>query len=333
MGGKEQQGKDTAIVVAVLAVFAAMACIATVGDFGLFGNRLSHELKEAARSLYAPVTIVGIAGILAMEWLFPARPRQRMMSPSYVIDAFYVYLQTPITIAMTIALLSPLNDILDEHASALVIDSTRSWPTIVVLVVGLMVADFLGWFSHVVIHKVGWFWRFHLIHHSQHNLNPFTANRTHPLDGLIASVIRLLPLYFIAPSITEQASTLWLYGMALTWHIRFQHSNIRWTLGPLRYIFVTPQSHRIHHSTDPEHWNSNYSNIFSLWDRMFGMHIGDTSVYPETGILDDNFPEPTSYSPREILSCFGRQMVYPVTQAAKDATHPPAPATKATAET
>ena len=54
MGGKEQQGKDTAIVVAVLAVFAAMACIATVGDFGLFGNRLSHELKEAARSLYAP---------------------------------------------------------------------------------------------------------------------------------------------------------------------------------------------------------------------------------------------------------------------------------------
>lgn len=324
MGVKRSAGTDTAISLAVAALLGAVVCMATVGGFGLLGQLLHDGLADAARSTYALTTIVGLAGIGALELLFPARDRQRVMSPSYVIDAFYVYLQTPITIAATLVVLSPLHDILGQHASGLVIDGTDAWPTSMVFVLGLMLTDFLGWLSHVVIHRVRWFWRFHMIHHSQRQLNPFTANRTHPVDGFVGATIRFLPLYFIAPSMTEQAATMWLYGLAITWHIRFQHSNIRWSLGPLRYVFVTPQSHRIHHSTDPRHWDSNYSNIFSLWDRLFGTHIDDPTMYPETGISAPDFPEPSSYSPREILGCFGRQMAYPLTRAARGATNAPA---------
>ena len=80
--------------------------------------------------------------------------------------------------------------------------------------------------------------------------------------------------------------------------------------GPLRYVLVTPQSHRIHHSSEPEHWNSNYTNIF-CWDRLFGMQHPDDQSYPTTGVNDLEFPEPATYSPMEFGRCFVRQTAFP----------------------
>ncbi|MFV0524697.1 MAG: sterol desaturase family protein [Acidimicrobiales bacterium] len=94
------------------------------------------------------------------------------------------------------------------------------------------------------------------------------------------------------------------------WWTRLQHANLRLNFGPLRYLLVTPQSHRIHHSVDPVHYNSNYASVFA-WDRLFGTQHKDSASYPPTGIGDRHYPEATSYQPRDLLASLTGQLMYP----------------------
>ncbi|MFN3215770.1 MAG: sterol desaturase family protein [Acidimicrobiales bacterium] len=286
-------------------------------------GRLGAELHDGFLDVLAALTSVKswllIGAILLAEHFFPARRDQKIMSPNYVLDMFYMFVQGPVMVALAVVFTAPLRDLLDQHASWLVLDSTRALPALVVVALGLLLADFIAWCAHVAMHKVGWLWRFHMIHHAQRELNLFTANRAHPVDIAFQVVVRFVPLYFFVPSITEQAETMLLYALAITWHIRFQHANIAFTLGPLRYVFVTPQSHRIHHSLNPEHWNSNYANVFTCWDRMFGTHNGDTTVRPPTGIADGGILEPVSYRPDDLARAYGRQLLFPLSDAAVSA--------------
>ena len=244
-------------------------------------------------------------------------------------DALYMMLHLPV-IAGTLAFVSgPISAFLTENASFLVVDSTRAWPQWLAALVGVMIADFGHWGAHLITHKVPLFWRFHMIHHSQKRMNLFTANRTHPVDAIIESFMLLLPFFFLFPSITEQAGTVFLIGLLPGWYVRFQHANIGTNMGPLRYLIVTPQSHRVHHSTEPEHWNSNYANIFA-WDRLFGTQHSDVTSYPTTGINDQHFPEPTSVAPTDIASSFVGQMLFPldseaVARATKGSPNDPTP--------
>jgi len=80
------------------------------------------------------------------------------------------------------------------------------------------------------------------------------------------------------------------WSLLLSWHARFYHSNIRTNLGPLRYVLVTPQSHRIHHSVDPGHRNRNYGAMLSVWDHLFRTQHDDCDTYPPTGLSDQDHP-------------------------------------------
>lgn len=297
-------------------VIGVVLAAATAGVPGQLGSELHEGFVDVLGALTSLKSWLLIGAMLAAEHFFPARENQTIMSPNYVLDMFYMFVQGPVMIALAIVVTSPLRDALDTHASWLVLDSTRALPGLAVVAIGLLLADFIAWCAHVVMHRVGWLWRFHMIHHAQRELNLFTANRAHPVDIAFQVAVRFLPLYFLVPSITEQAETMLLYSLAITWHIRFQHANISWTLGPLRYIFVTPQSHRIHHSLDPDLWNANYANVFTFWDRLFGTHNGDTSLRPPTGIADGGSLEPASYRPNDLVRAYTRQLVFPLTDAA-----------------
>ena len=94
---------------------------------------------------------------------------------------------------------------------------------------------------------------------------------------------------------------------------KFYHANVRLNLGPLRYILVTPQSHRVHHSREPEHRDKNFGFIFCIWDRIFGTQVTDAEVYPETGIEDVNFPHETKGGVCSIPTVMAAQLIYPFT--------------------
>lgn len=270
------------------------------------GNRLSTGLgfMISLSSLFL------VAVLLTLEHFFPAREEERGLRPSMAFDALYLLVQLPVMAVALALLTSPVSNWLSTHASFLVLDSTRDLPMPVLLILGVALSDLFLWFSHLVRHKVKFLWRFHMIHHSQTRLSLFTASRDHPFDSMFEAFIRLLPLAFLFPTLIENAQALVLYGLGVSWHIRFTHTNLRTNLGPLRYLLVTPQSHRIHHSSEPEHWNSNYANVF-CWDRLFGLQHTDDTSYPTTGVNDVNFPEPSTWSPAAFARAYLAQLRFP----------------------
>src|SRR5262245_13019394 len=130
---------------------------------------------------------------------------------------------------------------------------------------------FDGWLYllHRANHKIGFLWRFHRVHHSDQDLDSPTAIRFHPGEVMISSALRLAVLPLLGLTLWQ----LLVYESLMMPVILFHHSNVnfpekvdRW----LRVLVVSPAIHRVHHSRARIETDSNYSIIFSFWDRIFG---------------------------------------------------------------
>lgn len=137
-------------------------------------------------------------------------------------------------------------------------------------VIGLLVLDLIGaWFIHWTEHKVRWMWRFHLIHHTDTQVDTTTANRHHPGESIFRFVFTTIAV-FVA------GAPMWLVMMYQALSValsQFNHANIhlpRWADNILSWVIVTPNMHHVHHHYVLPYTDSNYGNIFSIWDRIFG---------------------------------------------------------------
>jgi sterol desaturase/sphingolipid hydroxylase (fatty acid hydroxylase superfamily) len=152
--------------------------------------------------------------------------------------------------------------------------------------IGVLVADFAGWLQHYIRHKVGWLWLFHSIHHSQKELNMFTDVRYHIIEYIITNVTNV---FFIA-IFTANPHAAAYYTLFHSWYTKMCHANIKSNFGLIKYILITPQSHRVHHSIEPRHHDKNMGIMLSIWDYIFGTQYRKYDEYPDTGIQDENFP-------------------------------------------
>src|SRR5262249_49555733 len=146
------------------------------------------------------------------------------------------------------------------------------------------------------------------VHHSQRELNFFTDFRYHALEYLVRSTVLVIPFLLLK----IDTPTILVFAVLQRWHTRFYHGNIRTNLGPLRYLLVTPQSHRIHHSIESRHFNKTFGSIFSIWDYLFGTQHRGYDEYPRTGIADQNFPLEVSKAPLHVLLTPAVQHLYPL---------------------
>ncbi|MCM2681484.1 sterol desaturase family protein [Echinimonas agarilytica] len=176
----------------------------------------------------------------------------------------------------------------------------------IAIVLGFLAADFMGWLHHLIRHKVRAFWEFHKIHHSQTYMNPLTTTRVHPIDQVVARTIKIIPTLFFENGLGIALGYLAFHEL----HDRLVHSNIKTNLGPLKYVFVTPQSHRVHHSGEKEYYDMNFGVSLSVWDHLFGTQCRNYDVYPTTGIPDPNFPC-ESKSEKPLYKLLWQQFVYP----------------------
>lgn len=140
-------------------------------------------------------------------------------------------------------------------------------------ILALLLLDFIGaYLVHFIQHKIGWMWQFHKIHHTDKEIDTTTALRHHPIE----SVFRVVAL-FIAIVVT--GVPIWmvmLYQTISAFMSQFNHANIRlpqWLDKGLSWIIVSPDMHKVHHSRFQPETDSNYANIFSLWDRLFGTFV------------------------------------------------------------
>jgi sterol desaturase/sphingolipid hydroxylase (fatty acid hydroxylase superfamily) len=141
------------------------------------------------------------------------------------------------------------------------------------VILGVLLLDFFGaYLAHYVEHKVKPLWMVHLVHHTDHNVDTTTANRHHPIESVIRFAFTLLGVFVVGTPI----AIVMLYQSLSLIATQFTHANIkmsRRTDKLLSYIIVSPDMHKIHHHYVLPYTDSNYGNIFSIWDRLFGTYM------------------------------------------------------------
>jgi sterol desaturase/sphingolipid hydroxylase (fatty acid hydroxylase superfamily) len=149
-----------------------------------------------------------------------------------------------------------------------------------IIISALLLDLFGGWLSHMIEHKVPLFWRMHIIHHADNNVDVTSGLRHHPLESvwrgiffLIAIIICGAPIYAVM-----------IYQTVLTVFVAFTHANISlplWLDKGLSYVLVSPNMHKVHHHWKQPYTDSNYGAVFSIWDRLFGtyMHLAKSKLH------------------------------------------------------
>tara|TARA_R110000787_G_scaffold271939_4_gene379221 strand:- start:608 stop:1438 length:831 start_codon:yes stop_codon:yes gene_type:complete len=157
------------------------------------------------------------------------------------------------------------------------------------ILLGVLFLDFFGaYLAHFTEHKIKPLWMVHLVHHTDHKVDTTTANRHHPLESMIRFVFTLFGVLVVGAPI---AIVMIYQSMSLVF-TQFTHANIKIPKSIdkiLSYVIVSPDMHKVHHHNLLPYTDSNYGNIFSIWDRLLGtyMHLDrEKIVY---GV--DTFPD------------------------------------------
>ena len=145
-------------------------------------------------------------------------------------------------------------------------------PSWAALIGSLILLDMSIYWQHVATHRIPLLWRLHKVHHVDRDVDVTTAVRFHPIEICFSMLYKMVVVLLLgAPVVAVILFEVILNGCAL-----FNHSNIRLPHvidRVLRPFIVTPDMHRVHHSTHPQETNSNYGFSLSLWDRIFGTYI------------------------------------------------------------
>lgn len=139
------------------------------------------------------------------------------------------------------------------------------WPRWIETVVAIILLDYTLWWWHWANHRVPLFWRFHLVHHIDRDLDTSTALRFHFGELALSIPVRAAQMVLIG----VDPHTLWLWQTILFGSILFHHSNVRLPLRIERVLvrlIVTPRMHGIHHSDRLNETNSNWASLLSWWD-------------------------------------------------------------------
>ncbi len=148
------------------------------------------------------------------------------------------------------------------------------WPGWVQLPLAVVALDLLVYLQHVLFHALPLMWRFHMVHHSDLDVDVTTGVRFHPVEILVSAVIKVGAVALLgAPALAVLVFEALLNATSL-----FNHSNVRMSRGVervLRWIVVTPDMHRIHHSADRRETDSNFGFNLPWWDRLLGTYRPD----------------------------------------------------------
>ncbi len=296
-------------VVAVILMWRAVPeSLASPAAFLLPLKQAYWHMREALITFFSnPMLSGGFVGLLALSLAFPASRKDRVIGKGLALDFVWMLLHAAFVATFITAFLGAAHGLLDPWTQPIQRHVLAGVPAWLQVLMGYLLIELLGWFSHLLRHKVQVLWVFHEVHHSQREMNAFTLFRVHPVDYLMAEAIILLPSVLFHDYL----------GIALTYlgisrlHDALNHSNLRTNLGWLRFVFVTPQSHRVHHSVETDYHDMNFGVTLCLWDRLFGTHSPSDFVYPATGVPDAAFPgegrRGMVYLPATLL----QQLVYP----------------------
>lgn len=143
------------------------------------------------------------------------------------------------------------------------------------LLASILVLDAIAQYGvHFLLHKVKWMWKLHLIHHSDTNLDATSGTRHHPLDFIIRELFALGAVVIMGMPVAYY----FFYRMVTIFFTYWTHADIKLPAKidkGLSYVIVTPTMHKFHHHHEMPWTDTNFGNMFSIWDRMFGTFLYD----------------------------------------------------------
>lgn len=144
-------------------------------------------------------------------------------------------------------------------------------PLYVSLIASIVIMDFVIYVQHVMVHAMPVLWRLHRVHHADPDYDVTTGARFHTLEILLSMLIKFATILLLGPPVVAVI----LFEIILNATSMFNHGNIRLPFAVdrlLRWIVVTPDMHRVHHSVEDDEANSNFGFSLPWWDRLFGTY-------------------------------------------------------------
>lgn len=147
----------------------------------------------------------------------------------------------------------------------------------------VLILDFTLYWVHRLNHTVAAFWELHKFHHSASELTILTTSRLHPVEIAMNNIAFSFPLFLVGVPV----DTFVIFFLFTNWLGHIHHSMIPWKWGLIgKYLFISPAAHRIHHSTEPHHFNKNFGTVTPIWDHLFGTWYDEQDLNEDVGIDD-----------------------------------------------
>jgi sterol desaturase/sphingolipid hydroxylase (fatty acid hydroxylase superfamily) len=227
-----------------------------------------ETIPSSHRSL---ILVGGIAFFWMVEYAVPLFHFKYNKIKHAGINIFFTITSIIVNFALAFILLKSADWAVQNHFG--ILQWLPQMPLWAFTIVGLLLLDLIGaWFVHWTEHKVKWMWKFHLVHHSDTNVDTTSANRHHPGE----SVFRFI---FTTMGIVIAGAPMWMVFMYQAISVllsQFNHANIvipKWFDNAMSWVLVSPDMHKVHHHYVLPYTDSNYGNIFSIWDRIFGTYM------------------------------------------------------------
>ncbi|MCB0389804.1 MAG: sterol desaturase family protein [Bdellovibrionales bacterium] len=227
-------------------------------------------------SLSVFITVLFIMAL--WEVLGPKRPRRVKKSKRWFNNFALIFLNT-----LILRFLMPISLIalaLFSQERGWGVFNYTDWPLALEVVLAFVFFDFAIYLQHVLVHAVPLLWRLHQVHHADMDLDVTSGARFHTLEMILSMLIKYSLVVMIGPPILAVV----IFEVVLNAAAMFNHSNVKMPElvdKILRWIIVTPDMHRIHHSTKVVETNSNFGFNLPWWDRIFGTYIANPQLGQE----------------------------------------------------
>ena len=218
--------------------------------------------------------------VFALELLFPWRKTQKVIRKDFWLDGFYMFFNFfvfSLFISGFYKCISKFsNEVLNIKANSLAILDLSNLSPVLQLLVFFVVLDFVQWFTHTLMHRFEFLWRFHKVHHSVKEMGFSAHLRYHWMENVLYKPLKVLALMLLGGFEPEQAYIIHFFAITIG---HLNHANLKLDYGPFRYVFNNPIMHLYHHAYAlPERFKKgvNFAISLSVWDYLF-----KTSYVPE----------------------------------------------------
>jgi sterol desaturase/sphingolipid hydroxylase (fatty acid hydroxylase superfamily) len=233
----------------------------------------------------------------AIEKLFPLYKGQLLFRKEWQTDMVHFAVNHFIVGLALLTVNFAIHKLFGWMANETVRTAVQSLPFLPQLLLCVLAADMVQYWTHRSYHEIPFLWRFHAVHHSAKTMDWLAGSRQHILE-LICTRVGVLGILYV---LGFDKTVMDWYIVIVGFQAVFNHANVHLPWGPFKYIFVTPDFHHWHHSSDDVAIDRNYAAHYAFLDHLFGTAIKGQKGFPEKyGVQGDYMPDG-----------FTRQLMFP----------------------